>query len=518
MTLQYRRFFKFLSSLCVLSFLFCAAAQGATAEDQGLYPQWQKEYGDRLFEKEKYEDAIAHYAAVLAQNPVDPQAFERLSLSVEKAFVADSVSGNRCRDLLEYIKFLKTRVEFYHSNLSMLRSQIAEFQARRSRLRGQDSAILEDDAAVFELDSAVSTTLFSGSQGKTTTESIPAYEALQNLKKAYLAHIDVLSGQVLQLRKNRSAFESRLQELERQNREAGAGLDVAEIRGELALKDTVIQKQQEQLNTFSGRFDTVLLEMDVLEQKLSATSDEVKRLTQELAGMSLSLYEGESKLADRTAQIHSLEQELTETQERLLLVQKIAGDKDAQILSLEEQVQRLRSDPQTAAEAGFADLRAEVSVLRNRIQDVSLGNQVGLEKLGFKFEQLAKTNLVLRVDNLKKEVKISRLRKSLQDRNLDLARVNDVFIGKDRRIMELNDRLNAYRDKIAELTLLLQRRELEFQRTLQKTRAPDAVGADTLKLFEFMNAEAVYGLSDESVYDRTKQDLSEFMSSNQGSF
>ncbi len=526
-----QRILNFSLMACLAAALSFFPADFAEPADEGLYPQWQREYADNLFSQKNYEEAIVYYAEVLAKAPLDASVFDNLSASVARAFQEGSETGKSCQDLLGYIEFLKTRVQFYTSSTQMIESQIRQLQEKYSQLKSAQKADFSADEQVsFELTAAGLPTVFTDSAAASTGEKFSAYEALQNLKKAYLSYIDVLNSQDIQFRKYKVSLDSKIHEMEKQKREVSADLDIVEIRGELAMKDAVIAQQEERFNKFSDRFESVLLEVDVLEKKLAETSGEVKRLTQELAGMSLSLYEGTSNLADRTAQIHAFEQELAETQERLLLVQKIVSDKDGQILNLEKQIDDLRANPQTPAAEGLVELREEVSHLRDRIQDVSLGNQVTMAKLSVQFEQLAKSNAWLRSDNLRKDVQVMRLRKSLQDRYLDLARVNDVFTAKDQKIGELNGRLNSYREKITELTLLLQQREIELKKTLQMIRSSDSLngqpaatdkmgrtdrraGNGKTRLSEFINEDFIAGLSDEAVYYHTKRDLSEFTSS-----
>ncbi len=494
---------------------------------------WQREYAEKLFAEKNYADAAMSYAGVLSRDPLDRAAFDQLSASIEKIAEQAADEGRRCMDILGYLEFLRTRLEFYESSARMIEEQASQARERYLQVSAEPDVELlnEGSERLIELKSIVLPTVFGGMQDS-SSKKMSVYEILSNLKKAYLAYVDVYGERDIKLRRQKSELEARVRVLEAQRKEAAVDLDITEIRGELALKNTVIDQQQKQLDAFSGRFDSVALEMDVLQQKLSQTSGEVTRLTQELADMSLNLYEGESRLADRTSQIQTLQQELAETKERLLLVQKIVTDKDTQILDLEKQVHDLGSNGGRLANGGLEELRNEVSGLRARIQDVALGNQVEMAKIGQQLDRLSKANIWLRVDNLKKEVQISRLRRSLQGRDLDLARINDVFMLKDRTILELNDRIDNYRVKIKDLTILLERREMELRKIMGSASVPDGKavtwqgdGREALsepsgmaRTSELIPQEWMYGLSDEAVYQQIKDDLSESFSSGRGSF
>ncbi|XP_041792248.1 CAP-Gly domain-containing linker protein 1 isoform X2 [Chelmon rostratus] len=354
-----------------------------------------------------------------------------------------------------------------------------------------ESAIASHQQAMEEL--KVSFSKGVGAQAEELVETKSALERLKlehklALEEAVSKHeadatvwtreTQALKAQLLSLTEDKERLEeslrSSVEKAEEQHlvemEDALGKLHAAELRvKELEEKESVLaqQAQDKDRETKEQMAEMVALRSHVAQgnQELVTLKSQLEVVQSQGNNQGAKVSELSSQLEDRQQEILSLQQSLsTVQQEKDSLEQELGGLKEKLSESTDEQTKSAKTMQETLEklskkEEQCTSLTTESESLRSQLAGLERRLKAADEKL----EQLSK-------DKSKLENDISDMMKASGDSSVQLTKMNEDLIQKERRLEELQSQLAEEKEKVAHLNEQLQQQQSHKEQELKETR------------------------------------------------
>jgi len=428
----------------LILFLFIAAF--VEASDLQRRVDRLVEKGEGTFLRNEIDKSIQIFSHALIYNLDNKQALNFLSRLENKNQVSHQarVKLSRSLELIDYIKFLKNRIDQSIIVNTKLKNRMfgrthqykmvgESKQVKRIRDKElRDKVLLNNKDFLDENNIQISQSLGN------------LMEMLTELKNEYVVHLTYLLNSNDQL-KDFKAAEGRIS---KKSAASGRRVDVADD-----VKPTALMWPQDNVRILKNELALVQLEIKMLKNVVNASEQKTRRLTNELTGKTLIIYEKDEAITRHRKKFAELEKDLIETAERLNLVQRIIKEKDEVINALEnfvQEVQREMNHIDDVSKEQLNTLGINLSLLESKLnaqQELSEQKLLFVEKLLAQQEiKIADYNVLIKENR----VNIADLNKQLFVKTEKLHGLKSVLKSKDDKLIELNGIIKIYKGKLVD--------------------------------------------------------------------
>jgi len=444
-------------SVCLL-WAFCLASDVfALADPHDMNHQPVAEFVNTLFD---FHD-----------NRPSPEIFTHF---LETHFVVNDDDWHtfyRSKDLIEYLVFLDSRVQFLRKNNALLESFLKKTAQKEKRIQVALSRLQKDEKDLFEKRLPDGLSDF-GMVRRIDIDNV--YQALKDTESFLMTRVkqlQVINNGLRSLKMEALSFKRGEARWSGHQDYQGRLEDMSKA---LTKKDDMIVAQDRDIQNLKTQYDEVRLGLDMFRDRLQETNKKIDDLVDQMASTSLNLYQKQQEVADKQETVMELDQALDETRERLRLVQHIIQEKDGHIQNLEEEVLQLQSQgengqEQTALLAFKNEFDSVVQDLRSQIGQ----SQDKIKRLEKKFQTVALEKAQLESDMMKQGFMLSLLERQIEQKDGMVADLEKGFRLRTEKMFELKGVVRIYQLKLQEYRAMLREKNLELKRLRENAQAKE---------------------------------------------
>ncbi len=407
-------------------FLFAVSSPVIASETPEILTQRLHAQGVEDYSNQKTASAVRAFVRVLL---IQPDHRESLALLEQMSRDAHLLDESRRRQierflgLIDYLRFTQDYIRrTYAENLDLvdyIRQQAPQTDLEQ-RLNGLKP--LQTLNNLYEIQTALP------GEWPATSFHLPQINgrltALKNERVALLKKMQEINTQLWDM-KQRVILESA--QSRQVNLTTAFTNKIQRLQQQLTLQQQQLQRQDRALQILTNQFQTTRQDYADMQKRFLKSSRHANSLTQQLADMSLELFERDRDLADQVHQGELLKEELMDYKQRASLTRRIMHEKDQRIKTLTAGASA-QPDTEPSADAARPDrLRAmerEIHQLRHHYE--------------------------LAARNLKKQDQhIHELKQTLFERDRTIAQMQQVFMAQDRKLSEMAGMLKIYKIKLS---------------------------------------------------------------------
>ena len=455
------------------------AAQPVFAETPQYFSKYHSDYGSRLYKEGKLDLAVEQFVKSLladSANRVAKETLKDILKNQDNKLKQDRLTLFRFVEMIDYSEFLKSRIEHLTESNDLLTRFILEHGDFDESLLDTAKTIkveIDDRAKSFDVEPGIIRPDEMGDDMKLTRMN----KMFDQQKVRLTEELNYLQNINNQVRSIKIEVVNNLRELRKQELIDHFENQIDSIENKLADRDSKLHEQNKELASVNVDLQSVQGEFKDLQNKFDATEEKVAGLTKDLADMAMQAYEKDQQLANKEERLRSVETELMDSHEKMNLVQRIIQEKDDQLLSMEEEVIELHNSIKEDREpeykhnytfgknASTQNLKknTEKMVLLERQFDVLNKKYINLaDRLELQDGQLSqlRRNIQLKNDKIvkfkrEKDREVFLLRKTIADKNADIAHLNRNVYSRDEQLLQLSNIVDIYKTKLQKTMAVL---------------------------------------------------------------
>lgn len=407
--------------------------------------------GERFYEQRKDLKAADRFVRALLLDPASQRARERLEELIKGSTVLthhQRLQLQRFVDLIDYHQFLLNRIDGLLDDSRRYSMQIRHLLT--SRQFPVDVAKTIDQADQIANAARQCRRIW-------ISEDIPPVLSMDTIFEKLDMTIQRLEQQHQKLTK--VCAQLRQQHLAARKHPPIPVIRSAAAQGSSSSPRQPLTGRQKRIQDFRVELKTVKREFEGLQKKLEETNARVGELTNNLAALSLELFEKEKVIADKDSQMFQLGEQLQETRERMTLVQRIIQEKDQQIQALQADIRHLQMHAESPGNPDLPPLNTTMSGPGDFDQLAAMERQ--LKELSDKYNFL--------VDKIQeRDLAIAQLRGTVAEKNEQIDLVHQAVKTQEEEIGLLNGIVQIYQGRLGDLYSSLKEKEKEMNALRQQ--------------------------------------------------